>query len=128
MIHYNQKYFETEGVTILEFGKGTISVCPSASEKDKEVYILFRTTEAGKIGDDNGLFLKGMTANDVKPEVMFAFPKVESIDVVIDALIEAKNDLAKMQEGKSLNDHPNAVGEGSVGQKINTNDTAVEES
>lgn len=104
MIHYNQKYFDTEGVTILEFGKGTISVCPSASEKDKEVYILFRTTEAGKIGDDNGLFLKGMTANDVKPEVMLSFPKVESIDVVIDALVQAKNDLIQIQDGNKLND------------------------
>lgn len=105
MIYYNQKYFEAERVTILEFGKGDIGVSSSVSERDKEVYLLFRTTKAGTIGERNGLVQKGMTSNDVKPEVIFCFPKVESINVVIDALMEARSELFKIHEGESINNN-----------------------
>jgi hypothetical protein len=121
MVHYNQKYFETEGVTILEFGKGDIAVSSAESLTDKEAYLLFRSTPAGVIGEYNEAMKAGMNSNDVKPEVLMVFPKPESIDVVIETLKEAKKSLIKMLNQKT-NDKP-SVATGDASSNTDDNKT-----
>lgn len=70
------KYGNVEDVIIIEFGKGTLSVCNGTNEKYKS--LLIREKEFAPIGQKGEL---NKTSDEFKPEVAIVFHNKESFDV-----------------------------------------------
>lgn len=93
MIFKNVDYAATSGVTLLEFGLGDICMmCIEANDTDGGPLggLIFKATEPHPIGHDDASVL-GKTTDDIQPEVIMTFSKVESIDVLIERLQMARS-------------------------------------
>ena len=97
MIHKNGKVGEIEGVTICVFGSGDIDVSTSPYDGDSCLLML---TNLGQpvmpIGSDL-TDRNGKSTNETGVDVVLQFHKVESVDVVIDALQRIKVRMTKTQ-------------------------------
>jgi hypothetical protein len=96
MIHNNENYAGTIVPTLLAFGKGDIAVMPAISS-DGYAQVMFKNDEPHQINVEVPGYPVGKILNDIEPEVMMVFDKVESIEVVIWALEKAKIDLLHLQ-------------------------------
>ncbi|MGC5773644.1 hypothetical protein [Paenibacillus pabuli] len=78
-----------EGQTQIEFGTGDINVSPGLLQLDYPCgVVVFQPKEPGPIGERNKN--KTIVAPPAETPIRMTFDKVESIDVVIRALQEAK--------------------------------------
>lgn len=89
MIRNNQKVGKSIISKIIELGTGSIDVGIVSHKKEKYIGITFKerngVSEIGTKSID-----VGMTTDEVTPDTMLLFTKLESIDVVIKKLKEAK--------------------------------------
>lgn len=90
MIIQNATYGSTENVTVAEFGTGDIHMMGSEKAIDGSIHLGFRTSEPKPI---NVIVPMEPTSYDeLKPQIMFIFRKEESIDSLINMLIDCKRD------------------------------------
>ncbi len=82
MITKNANYGKTKNVTVLELGTGDCKMAHSKFQNN-EVHLAFKTTEPNPINVALEPYPKGTTMNDIQPELVFIFRKIESIDAVI---------------------------------------------
>jgi len=79
MIHKNIKYGNVEYVTVIEFGKGTLSIVDA--ENDEHLSILIKTKEYSPIGEVTG---NETSSDEFKPEIAIVFNNKESFDVFLE--------------------------------------------
>jgi|11BtaG_2_1085332.scaffolds.fasta_scaffold06836_9 hypothetical protein len=91
MIRKNIEFGNLKDVTVLEFGKGDIQVQPSLG--DDYTAVLFKTDEINPIGTEHET--KGKDSDWFKTEIAMTFTNVESLDVVVKKLKEARKYLTK---------------------------------
>lgn len=93
MIIKNTKFGEVEYVTVCEFGTGDIEMTPTLKTNGRVFLAMKTTDEPHEIGikRDGGY----ATTNDLKPEIVLSFDKIESIDAVISSLLDCKEELLK---------------------------------
>lgn len=94
MIYQNTTYGEKEGVTFCQFGKGDIVVSAGENPESKNVCLIMSNSKDGAhpIGDFKEPRAK--TTNEMNGlQIVMHFDNVASIDVVIEALQEARQDL-----------------------------------
>ena len=77
MITKNTNYGNINGVTVVEFGKGTLSVTNGINPKGHKS-LLIKQSEFSPIGE-KGDFHE--TSDDFKPEIAIVFHNKESFDV-----------------------------------------------
>lgn len=87
MIKKNQIVDECEGITVMEFGSGDIGVTHVIGQDYTGV--LFKNQESREIGSPETL-KEGITVKEYETEVAMTFTNVESINVVIGQLQQAK--------------------------------------
>jgi hypothetical protein len=93
-IKKNTTIWGIEDVTHLEFGFGDIDVMDASGHGYTTV--MFKGTQCKPIGYENNNVI-GMTATNVAPDVIMTFTKPESIDVLLEKLHYAKEELLIMQ-------------------------------
>lgn len=93
MIKKNIEFGNLKDVTVLEFGKGDIQVQPALGEDYAAV--LYKTDEPHLIGTEHET--KGKDSDWFKTEIAMTFTNVDSIDVVIKKLTEARSYLTKKE-------------------------------
>ncbi len=76
MIHKNIKYGNVENVTVVEFGKGKLSITDGTN--DGYLSLLIKSKEFSTIGEVSG---DEKTSDEFKPEVAIVFHNKESFDV-----------------------------------------------
>ncbi|GGH24788.1 hypothetical protein FAZ19_16170 [Sphingobacterium alkalisoli] len=81
MIYKNIQYGNTKGVTVVEFGNGSLNIVDSYGVNDDHRSILIHQQDARPIGS-GGEFLKGMSADDFNPEVVLHFKNIEGLKVL----------------------------------------------
>lgn len=81
--------------TYVCFG-GSISVARAEDGIGQHMVFLGDTGETHEIGLDSGVY----NSNEMKSEVVLGFNKVESIDILIQTLQEAKADMLSFKERK----------------------------
>jgi hypothetical protein len=92
MIYRDQKYGAVHNVTIADFnGKGDILVVDGV-QADGGTCVMFRTDEPHTIGEE-APELAGKSSDDFKPEIIMLFKHKESVDIVIEFLQKAKENL-----------------------------------
>src|SRR5688572_28834627 len=91
----NEQLRKVEDVTLMSFGNGEISVGSIINKPQLATFVFFETVPAAKIGS-----VPPQTNNE--PEVIMVFTKPESIDVVINKLLEAKQALIDYAFNKHL--------------------------
>ena len=86
MIYKNAQYGNVEGVTIVEFGNGTLSVV-SGSNKDYESVLIKKCPKKpiGEIG------VKVNNSDDYLPDVAIVFKNEESFNVFFEIVLEVKS-------------------------------------
>ena len=94
MINKNCIYGKVTGVTVAEFGTGDIEMNGSEKDKNGSVHLAFKTVETpGIIGKKVKSTYK--TFDEMQPEIVFIFNKIESIDSVINMLKDCRKDFKK---------------------------------
>ncbi len=92
MITKNARFGNTENVTVCEMGTGDVHMLGSLKDDDNEVSLAFRT-----VPDPQPINVKTKTSiksfDEMKPELVFIFSKVESIDSLIGQLEDCKAQL-----------------------------------
>lgn len=88
MIYLDASIGEVKNVTVLEFGKGDIHMYLGANSKEGRVDLYFKNGEVEEIGV--GQAHEHMTIEELNPQIVMLFKKVESIDALITRLNEAK--------------------------------------
>ena len=91
MITKNATYGKVENVTIAELGTGDCHMVSSAKQNG-EVHLTFRTTEPHPINEDLPPIENGVTFDDLKPEIVFIFRKLESIDSLMNMLKNCRDE------------------------------------
>ena len=95
MITEKTNYGNINGVTVVEFGKGTLSVTNGINPKGHKS-LLIKQSEFSPIGE-KGDFHE--TSDDFKPEIVIVFHNIESFEVFkeyvnnIDAEFSSENEL-----------------------------------
>lgn len=92
-IHKNITLWGTDNVTLLEFGKADINIADSKGETYTAV--LFKNEQGEFIGAETEKY-KGQTSTEYAPDVVMFFDNTESIDVVIEKLQLAKEQLLSL--------------------------------
>lgn len=90
MIRKNAQFGTIRVQSLAEFGKGDIQVIDAKG--DNYAAVLFRNDIPHKIGDTDPS-TAGITTDQFKPEIVLLFDNIESIDVVIEAFLNARNTL-----------------------------------
>jgi len=88
MVFKNAQIGETKGITLIELGKGDVQVAYVQSKEGKYVGIGFVNDKPQPIGTQHNTV--GTTTDYSKPDALLTFTKVESIEVVEEALKKAK--------------------------------------
>lgn len=101
MILKNTDFHKVKNVTALEFGAGDIAVTSMENKQDKYTGVVFQNIKSGKINRDCPEIKTGLINKDHAFEVVMIFSKVESIDVVLDALKDAKRALKRCLKRKN---------------------------
>lgn len=97
MIQKNVNYGISENATVADFGNGDIIVSSGWVVGEPKACVMFYGDIPNEIGKDHPeRHLK--STDEIKQDIIFTFTKPESIDVLIEALEEAKNNLIKKQE------------------------------
>lgn len=91
MIEKNATYGKTDNVVIVKLGKGDVHMIMSEKSEDNSVHLAFRTTEPHSINEIREIE-DGITYDDLKPEIVFIFNKVEGIDSLIEMLKDCKKE------------------------------------
>ena len=94
MIHERGNYGKTKNIAIAEFGTGDIQMVGSKKGKNGETVLAFKTHEKPhpinvKEKSDWKSF------DEMKPEIVFIFNKIESIDSLISMLEDCKSEMNK---------------------------------
>jgi hypothetical protein len=84
---------------LLEFGKGDIQVVNAKGEDYAAV--LFRNSTIRPIGSEDPT-TNGTTTDDFKPNVVMAFDSTNSIDLLIEVLENAKQDLQSIATAEEM--------------------------
>jgi len=79
-----------------EFGTGDIQI--NAAEGDDYVAVSFRNSEVKPIGTHDTPELVGTPIDELKPQFVMTFNRVESIDAIMRSLQESKDALIRIQE------------------------------
>ena len=87
MIKNNISYGNIIVPTFAEFGKGDIAVMHGLN--DDHVALILKNTRSFEIGSTN-TFQQGDSSDNIFPEIVMVFDKIESIDVMIEQLELAK--------------------------------------
>ena len=94
MIRKNIQFGSLEDVTVLEFGKGDIQVQPAIG--DDYAAVLFKSDEEYPIGTEHET--KGKDSDWFKTEIAMTFTNVDSLDVVVKKLKEARKYLTNKKK------------------------------
>jgi hypothetical protein len=83
---------------VVEFGTGDILIQNAFDLKRKTEYVYFIQAEEGPIGEEREGWKFSGQSSDVLPDIPVAllFTKTESIDVLIDCLQKAKEELTQI--------------------------------
>jgi len=95
MIHKNANYGAIENVTLVQFGKGTISIVSGTTENHES--ILMKTCPKRTIGSRG---VKVEDSNIYKPEVAIAFHSEESFNVFFEIVLEVKASFESKKQKK----------------------------
>lgn len=89
MIIKNVKYSETEGVTVANFGNGTIQMTVGTTH-DKQYHVLFLKSQTPhEIGSTKEHGFRD--SDDMEPDVALQFSNVESLDAFMSSLEEVRD-------------------------------------
>lgn len=91
MIVKGQKYGETTDVVIAVMGTGDVHMIGSEKDENGSVHLAFRTMEEPQPINVISDIDKGLEFDDLKPQIVFIFNKVESIDSLINMLKDCKD-------------------------------------
>lgn len=97
MVKYNQQIGKIKGVTIIELGNGDTKVAYVHCKEDKYTGIQFTNDTPKKIGGSD-INTTGVTTDELQPNAMITFTRLESIEIVEKALRKAKIKLKTMQK------------------------------
>ena len=92
MIHKKATYGKTEDIMVVEMGSGDIQMCGGTKDDFGRVHLCLKTTEDAReinVSYDNDF----KSFDEMKPELVFMFSKVESIDSLIAMLEDCKKGL-----------------------------------
>lgn len=90
MINKNMQYGNTPGVTVVQFGSGTVKIAIGINESHSSV--LFRSQAPRPVGETTPKC--GDTSDDFAPEVALAFTNAASVRVLIEMLWKVELGLA----------------------------------
>ena len=94
MIYKKADFGNTEGIMVCEMGFGDIGMHGSAKGANGEVVLAFKTySEPHPINVVEKSPYKSF--DEMQPELVFIFNKVESIDSVISMLVDCREELLK---------------------------------
>lgn len=79
MIHKNVRFGNIKNVTVVEFGKGTLSVVDGKSSSVSNRGILIKEQEYCPIGEVRGT---SNTSDDFQPQVVLLFNNIQSVAVL----------------------------------------------
>jgi hypothetical protein len=88
MIHKNAFYGSTSNVTVAEFN-GDILILNSKKTEVNSVHVVFQSDETTHKPNTK------VEIGGIYPEIVFMFRKPESIDALINKLLEARSELTK---------------------------------
>lgn len=92
MIRKNSKYGETNDVVVAEMGTGDVHMLGSEKAEDGSVHLAFRTTDTPKpINVIVDTEVKSF--DEFKPDIVFIFHKVKSIDSLINMLKDCRKEM-----------------------------------
>lgn len=91
MITNNSTYGATENVTVAEMGTGDVHMMGSEKAEDGSVHLGFRTVSEPQ--PINVIVpMEAKSYDELKPQIVFIFRKEESIDSLINMLIDCKKE------------------------------------
>ncbi len=88
MIHLNATIGTLTNQIVAEFGIGDISMIVVGNSLNPYSAVCLRTQEPQEIGSKSEHSCE--TLEEIKPQITLLFSKVESIDVLVETLLEAK--------------------------------------
>lgn len=97
MIRKDVQYSKCLIPCLVEFGKGDVAVMDGINEY--HACVMFKNASPGEIGAAD-TYIKGQTSDEIGPELIMVFNKIESIDVVIGKLKLCKRSLIKLNKSK----------------------------
>ncbi len=95
MVEKNQTVSKTKNIPVISLGDGDVIISSCFNEDEKYSGITFTNDVPCEIGIDHPEH-HGKTTDELKPNAMLIFTKVESIDVLTDALKEARESLQEI--------------------------------
>lgn len=100
MILKNVKFGLHKQFALMRFRDGDIAVVNGLNKKQKHATVFFKNIEPGKVNRD--VEFPGepgrKTSDDFEPQVSMVFENVESLDVVMEAMKRARQDLVDLKK------------------------------
>jgi len=93
MIIKNAVYGKTQNVTICELGSGDVWMLGSKKGEKGEVVLALKTTEPREINVKENAEVGSY--DEMQPEIVFIFNKIESLDALIGSLQDCRNEMLK---------------------------------
>lgn len=88
------KFGNTNNVTLVEFGNGSVSFRGGYEKEGQSKFLLFKEGPPGNIGIERNKTIEA-GADEFEPEIAFKFKNRESFDVFFDLLTIMKNEYLK---------------------------------
>lgn len=98
MIIKNTQFAKTKDVTHLAFGDGDIAVGAMKSKEGKFAGVFFKNIKPGKINRDLPEVKSGLMDEKDTFEAVMSFTEIESMDVVINAMKDARKHLIQIKK------------------------------
>lgn len=91
MINKNATFGKTENVVVCELGTGDVWMVGSEKGNNGEVILALKTTEPREINVKENSEV--CSYDEMKPEIVFIFNKVESLDALIGMLQDCREEM-----------------------------------
>lgn len=91
MIIKNATFGKTENTIVCELGAGDVFMLGSKKGNNGEVILALKTIEPREIGIKRKTDINSF--DELQPEIVFIFNKIESLDALIDTLLDCRTEM-----------------------------------